>query len=267
MAFLSLTEIAAAVCAVAVAFSVSGCANAADDTLTGLVPVEFGVPDGGDGGNPDSGAVRDTGVRAIDSATPATDSSPPPPACPPASTAGFTPPPYVGALPNQGDCTAVEISEFIAACGDGTSSTTCEGWAESNVDGDAATRCGKCILAKDNNGGVWRDPKGYAYPNYAACIQITDPINGAACAAAYDHATACDGVACDMCSAADFSGCVQAAAAGECNSLVVAQEAACATDFADGGAAQICSPGAATMTRNPDYTYIITLICGGGDGG
>jgi hypothetical protein len=262
MALLSLTAIPAGVGAAAVALSM-GCANAGDGSSSpDLMPVQFGVPDTG-AGQPDSGS-RDTGAGRTDSGTLATDSSP---ACPPASTASFTPPPYVGALPNQGDCTATEIGEFILACGDGTSSTTCQGWVESNVDGDAATRCGRCIIAKDNNGGVWLDPKGFAYPNYAACIQITDPVNGAACAAAYDHATACDGVACDMCSAADFSGCVEAAAAGECNSLVSAQEAACASDFADGGAAQVCSPGAATMTRNPDYTYIITLICGGADGG
>lgn len=38
-------------------------------------------------------------------------------------------------------------------------------------------------------------------------------------------------------------------------------------DNADGGIADQCSPGAATQKANPDWTLIINLICGGGDGG
>jgi hypothetical protein len=37
--------------------------------------------------------------------------------------------------------------------------------------------------------------------------------------------------------------------------------------MADGGAEFVCTPGAATGERDPDWTYIIELICGSVDGG
>jgi hypothetical protein len=231
-----------------------GCATSstADDTLPPLGLEGGAAPESG---ARDAASGDSTGVALQDSALP-------PPACPPKSTAGFTPAPYTGAVAHQGFCTAPEITAFVSACGDKATPTSCTAWVDANVETDAATPCGRCIIARKNNGGAWVDPKGLAYPNYAACIQLTDTAHGGACAAAYDYATSCSAVACDGCSAADFGGCVAAAAAGECSKVVAAEQAACATDFADGGAAQICTPGAATMTRDLDFLYIITLVCG-----
>jgi hypothetical protein len=232
-----------------------GCANSAGaDALS-----SFPLADSGR----DAGATgREAGSSDGATAGPVPDSSPPPPACPPNSTAGFAPAPYTGAVAHQAFCTATEISAFVSACGDGSTAASCMAWVAANVTTDAGSKCGRCIIARKNNGGVWVDPKGLAYPNYAACIQLTDPAHGGACAAAYDYATSCNAVACDSCSAVDFAGCVAAAARGECSKDVNAEATACSTDFADGGAAQTCTPGTPTMTRDPDFTYIITLVCG-----
>jgi hypothetical protein len=117
----------------------------------------------------------------------------------------------------------------------------------------------------NNAGGVWVDQNGVFGPNYGACLQLTDATNGAACAKAYDAVSDCNGVQCDSCSdATTYQTCVQTVNAGICQQYASAAQTACASDFADGGAASTCSPGSATQKQDPDFTYIITLICGGG---
>jgi hypothetical protein len=194
--------------------------------------------------------------------------------CPPQSTATFAAPTYVAAVVHQGTCTASAVSAFVTACGDTGTATTCAAWQAANVAGGATdgggtgNACGNCIFAPMNNGGVWTDPDNFFSPNYGACIQLTDATHGAACAAAFNDTAGCDGVACDNAcppgdtSAADFQACDSAANTGSCNSYAMAEVSGCSTDFADGGAAGTCSPGAATATLNPDLTYIATLICG-----
>jgi hypothetical protein len=184
---------------------------------------------------------------------------------------GYTAMTYVAATANQGLCSATDISAFTAACGDSGSETACNTWQTANVkqEGGAGTACGNCIFAPMNNGGVWTDPEGYFEPNYGGCIQLTDATHGAACAAAFDAVSGCEGVACDACSGTDYSSCQSNVdgMGGGCSSFASTASSACMTDTADGGALSTCSPGAASMTQDPDFTYIIGLICGGADSG
>ena len=185
----------------------------------------------------------------------------------PASTAGFTPMPYTPAVAGQNACTPAQIEAFITACGDSGTESSCNAWVMANLepDGGGITPCGSCIFAPNDNGGVWSDPEGFFEPNYAACIQLTDPVNGPKCAAAYDDLSGCIGVACDTCTTdSSYTGCASSVetTGGECATYGEDEKTACKTDLADGGAASTCSPGSATMTLDPDLKYIITLICG-----
>jgi hypothetical protein len=179
---------------------------------------------------------------------------------------------YVPAVANQGACTAGEITAFINVCGDNYDPNMCGRWLSFNIstDAGAGTACGDCIFASNNAGGTWSDPNGIFNPNYAGCIQLVDSAHGAACAAALNNANACDGVACDfpcmMATNTAYYDCLTAAAGGECMMYTSAAEGACTTDFADGGANDTCMPGKG-MGQNPDYQFILTLICGGADGG
>jgi hypothetical protein len=121
-----------------------------------------------------------------------------------------------------------------------------------------------------NNGGTWSDPLGIFYPNYAGCIQLLDSSGGAACAGALNNASACNGVACDfpcmMASNTEYFNCLTTATGGECMTYANTANSACMGDFADGGASATCTPGMG-MAQNPDFQFILTLICGGADGG
>jgi hypothetical protein len=52
-----------------------------------------------------------------------------------------------------------------------------------------------------------------------------------------------------------------------CKTYADTEKTACAKDIGDAGLADSCAPGAATGTQDPDFTYVIRLICGGADGG
>jgi hypothetical protein len=185
----------------------------------------------------------------------------------PASVAAYTPMTFTAATAHQGECSPTDVSAFTTACGDMGSNSACEAWFTANVKGDggAGTACGNCIAAPDNNGGAWLDPFGVPYPNYGACIALQDPTNGPTCAGAFNAFQGCLGFACDLCmSTAEGNACVttEEGTGGGCASYLSTGQTDCKSDFADGGAFNTCSPGAASMTENPDYTYIITLICG-----
>jgi hypothetical protein len=160
----------------------------------------------------------------------------------------------------------MDIAAFVAACGDMGSNTTCSAWQTANVmsDAGAGTACGNCVFAPMNNGGTWNDPNNFFLPNYAGCIQLTDMANGAACGAALNNIQACEGTACDQCSNTDYGACTQAADKGGCSMYASTFTTACKSDRGDGGAFQTCAPGAAMNMQNPDFTYILGLICGGG---
>jgi hypothetical protein len=224
---------------------------------------------GGTGGGDSS--VQADAVGATDSGTPNNDSAAPTdagthheagPACTP-STATFTPRTAGTPAPGQGVCAASDISAFVTACGDNGSLSTCNAWIAANAktDAGAGTACGTCILAPNNAGGAFVDPQGYVNPNYGACVELLDKTNGAACAAAFDNQTDCEAVACDQCTQG-YNGCVHAANNGSCSSYVSAANTACAADNADGGALNTCAPD--PNGQDGDYTFIISLICGGG---
>jgi hypothetical protein len=178
-------------------------------------------------------------------------------------------------------CSPSDISAFITACGDNGGDPMCSTWLSANVagEGGAGTACGNCIAAPaKNNGAVFVDVLrgangGLNYdalmPNYAACIQLLDPTNGPACAAAMDTYSMCDNLACDPCyNMSQFEGmaCDSTTPSG-CVSYSNTQTTACMTDMADGGAQDTCSPGQASGASDPDYQFILTLICGSADAG
>jgi len=121
-----------------------------------------------------------------------------------------------------------------------------------------------------NNGGTWFDPVGNFGPNYAACIQLLDATHGAACAAAFNNANGCNGYACDTaCMNASnnaYDNCLMAASTGACMQYAATETSACAADSVDGGAEMTCAPGMGNR-QDPDFQFILTLICGGGDAG
>jgi len=184
---------------------------------------------------------------------------------------------YATAVAHQGKCEASDIAAFVAVCGDnyGTGAG-CTAWWIANVAGDAGTgtACGNCIAAPGNNGGSWSDPTSVqgseAFPNYGACIQLLDPTNGPACAAALDNISACEGLQCDDCPDGDtYTACQATVDAAICSTYNTTWESACTTDDADGGVGSTCSPGSASMAYDPDFTFIINLVCGsvGSDAG
>jgi hypothetical protein len=182
--------------------------------------------------------------------------------CPDSTT--FTATTYVSATKHQDKCKSTDITAFETACGDAGTQATCTTWLEANLETDASagTACGNCIVNPNNAGAAWSDPNGEFGPNYGGCIQLTDTKNGPACAAALDNIDGCEGLECDDCSdSTTYQACATTVDGAICSTYATTVQTACTTDFADGGAATTCQPGGGT-TVNPDWTYIINLICG-----
>ena len=183
----------------------------------------------------------------------------------------FTPQAWTAPVVHAGACATADISAFLTACiATAATQATCDAWFNSNVATDAAagTACGNCIFEPNNNGATWSDQFGYFSPNYGACIQLTDPTHGAACGPAYAGILDCEGYECDSCAdGATYQTCAQSVDGAICSQYVTTLQSACATDLADGGAGQVCFPSAGGSTNEPDFQYIINLMCGGGDGG
>jgi hypothetical protein len=235
-------------------------------------------------GGSDSGVPHDSSVsdRSVPSDGPATgkdgahpgdggvDAGP----CGPESTAGFKPTPFVPATAHQGVCSTTAIADFINDCVMSTSEATCSMWQDMNLpaDGGTGTPCGSCMLPNNtnDNGGLWLDPLGNFWPNYGACIQITDPTHGTACGTAYDNLSGCEDIGCDdRCSGVGTCGSSTACEAcyknvgADCSSYLTTAKSACMTDLGDGGALDTCSPSETTGEQASDFAYIIELICGG----
>jgi hypothetical protein len=240
---------------------------------------------GPDGGTPHDSSVADrstgdapaTGNDASHPKDSGGDAS----SCAPESTASFKPTPFVSAVGHQGVCTTTQTADFINACIMSTSAATCGTWQTMNlmVDGGTGTPCGNCILPNttDNNGALWLDPLGEFWPNYGACLQVSDPTHGVACGTAYDNLAGCEDIGCDSrcageapcATSADCEGCFMSVGS-DCASYITTVKSACATDLVDGGALDTCSPSSKTGEQASDFAYIIELICGGGgpsDGG
>jgi hypothetical protein len=193
---------------------------------------------------------------------------------------------WTNVVAHQGVCQATDISAFEEACGDNATQTTCDAWLTANlagVDGGGGTACGNCILPANalGTGGasfVTFDSmmNGYFEPNYPACIQILDPTSGSACAGAYYNLFSCVGLECNDCTGTAGDGTSEDPEACDlavegtgaiCASYFGPYQTRCATDDADGGIADQCSPGGGT-TLDPDWSFIINLICGAsGDAG
>jgi len=194
--------------------------------------------------------------------------------------AAYTAATWTKVVEHQGVCTTSAVTAFETACGDNSTATTCNTWltaSTAGADGGGGTACGNCILppnAAGTGGGsfVTFDSMGNGYfgPNYPGCIQLLDKTNGTACAGAYYNLFSCLGLECNACTGTAGDGTSQDPAAcenadvatgGICASYLSPYQTGCATDNADGGVADQCSPGGGT-TQDPDWTYILKLICG-----
>ena len=194
---------------------------------------------------------------------------------------------WTNVVAHQGLCDAADLAAFLAACGDSpATATTCNAWIATNLagaDGGGGSTCGNCIVPPNATGTggasfVTFDSMGNGYfgPNYPGCIQLLDPTNGPACAAAYDNINECLGLECNLCTGTDGDGTpedpeacenLNVGTGGICASYLSPYQTKCATDNADGGIADQCSPGAAEQKTNPDWTLIINLICGSATSG
>jgi hypothetical protein len=183
--------------------------------------------------------------------------------CWPTTTSHYDPATYVTATAHQRACSAAAVTAFVAACGLNGSGNACTSWATANLassSGDGTT-CGNCIVAPMNDGAVWVGSNGIFGPNYAACVQVTDPAHGPACAAAFDDQLGCGAAACPACGATNVAACEASADLGVCGAYEAKAESACAPEVGNGGAFDACSPGGSTGV-DQDLTYIATLICG-----
>jgi hypothetical protein len=233
---------------------------------------------GNDASLVDSAASTDTGT--VDSQATSQDSShtdgtakPPPDAdagmdCgTAASAAGFKPSPYVPVVGNQGVCSGTQVAAFINDCIVATQEAPCNTWAAENVasDAGAGTPCGNCILPAVGSGPIWTDPLGYIWPNIAACIQLSDPTAGPACAAAFDNISGCVDTACDVicnvdteyCGGPACSTCSSDLEMTTCKTYQSAVETACAPVVSQANACQSAS------TQAVAFANLTTMICGG----
>jgi hypothetical protein len=232
------------------------------------------APDSGGGGSPgiirssnDSGAGQPSSGPGNTGDTTGDDAGS---ACLGALT-GFQAPGYTAPKVQANACASADIQAFISACLDSSDQSACDTWANSNVasDAGAGTACGNCIFSADGNGAVWFDPNaGVPLPNYGACIALTDPTNGAACAGAVNDAQSCQDVACGSCmDQTSYDGCATAANSGECASYGSALQTSCKSDQS---AFSTCFPSQTSMNQDDDWTLIINMVCGAGsaaDGG
>jgi hypothetical protein len=241
----------------------SGTTRDASPSDTGAPPRDSSAADSSvrDSASQDS-ASQDSASQ--DSSAGSGDAAPP---CPPTSTSTFKPAAYTNATEHQGVCGASATAAFVAACGSAGTPSTCDAWEAANVasDAGAGNACGNCVVAPLNNGGAWADPRGALSPNYGACVQILDPNGGSTCAAAFDDAIGCEGIACDTCPAATRPACVKATDMGSCSTFAGAKGIACAPLQSFLG---MCQPSNVTGNPDDDLTFIVGLVCGeAGDGG
>jgi hypothetical protein len=259
-----------------VALLISGSIAAAcgGSTNSGSAPDASGSSGSGSSSGGSSSGSSSSGSSQLDGGNPDATVS-----CTPASTASFTAPTYTNTTASPGACSATDIGAFVMACGDNGSDAMCNPWIAANVagEGGAGTACGNCIVTPANNGGAWVDVvaglnQGGLYPNYAGCIQILDPTNGPACGAAMNTYSGCESVACDGCygnSNRQGMACDNtiSATGGECASYYSTFQSACMVDMAMGGANDKCTP-AMGNGFDPDWQFILTLVCGSpSDGG
>jgi hypothetical protein len=248
-----------------------GCSSSSSPASTGD---DTGMDSGT--GNHDSGTGTDTGTgnhdggETFDSATghdTGTTMDANASTCP-ADTSGFTGTPYATVTATPGVCGSDEIQAFVTACGDNQTQTSCMDWL-SATDGGASDACGTCIegsSSNTSNGAIYFDVGGGLEPNYGACIQLTDTTHGAACGAAVNNVIDCVATACDMCAdqtSYDTCTTTEYSSSGSCASYGSTESTACANDTGDAGAIATCQPGGGT-SQDPDYTYIINLVCGTG---
>jgi hypothetical protein len=187
-------------------------------------------------------------------------------ACPPQTTTAFTPPLYVPAGLDKGECTSAQMQSFYTACLSSTATdATCgAGFGASAPAADVA--CGACLLTPESStswGPVVSYSVGTVSLNVAGCMEILGSTSGLACAKAYEAANACESYACENCSVSsatsnqDHQACVLAAADGSCTMYETA--ATCGDVEADSGATTTCFQGTDFGSR---FAAIAPIFCG-----
>jgi hypothetical protein len=169
-------------------------------------------------------------------------------------------PAFVTPVPQLNTCTSTQIAAFVTACASATATTTtCNAWFADTTN----TTCIGCIEptangSPTNSGASLTDAAGTSF-NVEGCIALTDPVNGTACAQALTPVQECDDAACADCAGstdANLQTCSTTAesSGGACVTYIAGANAACASDFVDGGADTTCN----------DPTYLVNLFCGTG---
>jgi hypothetical protein len=246
-----------------------GCGSSSSDTSSdsGADGASTGADSGRDGGTSGDGATRrDGGDAAVSEGGDAGTCAMP--------LTNFTAATYVPAVPAAtAVCAPTDITTFLAACVDNTDPALCNTWLDTNLKSDAGagTNCGNCIFNATNSGAGWIDPNLYAAekvyvfnPNYAACIQLTDTTNGAACGGAFNNLRSCEDVACNSCSDAAFPACQAEVDQGDCKTYNDTTITDCVHDVGDGGAYSTCMPSTAPGGKlDDDWKLIIGMVCGG----
>jgi hypothetical protein len=185
----------------------------------------------------------------------------------PASVAASDIPTYAAAAPTPGICTDAQITAFVVACDEQSSTQkTCNAWFNDTTN----ATCANCISPSDSNqnpitGGpqLVNPTTGDVLLNTPGCVATEDKTNGTACASPLANYEECEDVACGQCASdSTFQSCTQSTSTGTggCATYYTSFSSACASDLADGGVA-------ANNGECQDPTFVYTLYCGGADGG
>ncbi len=197
--------------------------------------------------------------------------------------AGYTPPPYVHAVPHQNACSAQLIGDYYTQCLDSASTAqTCAPWT--NAPDAAHQACASCLVTPATAsayGPIVQTTFGnilVSDPNVAGCIELADPA-GLACATKLQDRLDCDEQACTtQCPVTDdpsfqqWQTCLTNAdnAAASCQTFYQATSCA-SSEMPDGGVAAACFPTAANPTFEDDYNAVAPVFCldltAGADGG
>jgi hypothetical protein len=222
-----------------------------------------GMPeaDAGDSAQVDVVTDVDTDVDAF---APPPDSGPPPPpdagaVCPTAPVPSLSP--WPGVTQEIDACSGPQLATFTGVCTTGGNSTACSTWQQDPTN----SVCVSCLFGTRDGGPP--DGKGALnlvgsqtyLVNLAGCIDLADPgINGADCANALGPSMECEVIACNACLSDPtlFQACVQEAdSSSVCAPYSMSSQAACAAEYADGGAATtVCS----------SELDVLVAICGSG---
>jgi hypothetical protein len=187
-------------------------------------------------------------------------------ACRPGDVATYRPAAYVPATAaHKGACSDIDIQIFFDTClGPTKSSAGCSAFKSGKTTG----ACAACIVtpATADHYGPVIDDGGFVTANVAGCIELTDDLNGFACAKSVQALSGCELAACqancpvnDTASRAAFDACAAQAAHGEGSCQYYDTMASqCSDAERDAGQAAACL---LSVFKN-FYDTVVPLFCG-----